>query len=140
MTAVAQATGNGVLYTVSPTVGVTGTFSKTYDGSTSAPGSFSISLTGYDQDALTSTYSNAVYGDANAGTSKTVIANGVAVTAATNGSATVYGYATHNGVRQYRHDRGASAHGDGGCAEPDLWRCQSGADLCGRRQRPRQQR
>ncbi len=94
VTAVAQATGNGVLYTVSPTVGVTGAFSKTYDGNTSAPGSFSISLTGYDQDVLTSTYSNAVYGDANAGTSKTVIATGVAITAATNGAATVYGYAT----------------------------------------------
>ena len=39
-TAVAQATGNGVLYSVAPTVGLSGTVSKTYDGNTTvAPGS-----------------------------------------------------------------------------------------------------
>ncbi len=93
-TAVAQATGNGVLYTVTPTVGLSGTVSKTYDGNTSvAPGSYSIGFTGFDQDVLTATYSNLVYGDANAGTSKTVTANGVAITSATNGGAIVYGYA-----------------------------------------------
>ena len=93
-TAVAQATGNGVLYTVTPTVGLSGTVSKTYDGNTSvAPGSYSIGFTGFDQDVLTATYSNLVYGDANAGTGKTVTANGVAITSATNGSANVYGYA-----------------------------------------------
>ena len=46
-TAVAQATGNGVLYTVTPTIGLTGTVSKTYDGNTSAaPGSFSMVVSG----------------------------------------------------------------------------------------------
>ena len=72
---------------------MTGTVSKTYDGNTSAGLWFSIGFTGYDQDVLTSTYSNLVYGDANAGTGKTVTANGVAVTSATNGGAIVYGYA-----------------------------------------------
>jgi filamentous hemagglutinin family protein len=95
VTAVAQATGNGVLYTVTPTIGLTGTASKTYDGNTSvAPGSFSVGFAGYDQDLITLTYSNLVYGDANAGTGKNVTANGVAVTSATNGGATVYGYAS----------------------------------------------
>ena len=95
VTALAQATGNGVLYTVTPTVGLTGTVSKTYDGNTSvAPGSFSVGFTGYDHDLITVTYSNLLYGDANAGTGKTVTANGVAVTSASNGGATVYGYAS----------------------------------------------
>ncbi len=94
-TAVAQATGNGVLYSVAPTVGLTGTVFKTYDGNTTvAPGSYRIGFTGYDQDVLTLSYSNLVYGDANAGASKTVTANGVAVTSATSGSALVYGYAS----------------------------------------------
>ena len=34
----------------------------------------------------------------------------------------------------------ARDHGDGGCEEPRLWRCQSGADLSGRRLRPGQWR
>ena len=94
VTAAAQATGNGVLYTVTPTIGLTGTVSKTYDGTTTvAPGSFSVGFTGYDQDVISLTYSNLVYGDANAGSGKTVTANGVTVTSASNGSATVYGYA-----------------------------------------------
>jgi filamentous hemagglutinin family protein len=93
VTAVGQATGNGVLYTVAPTLGLTGTVSKTYDGTTSvAPGSFSMGFTGYDQDLVTLTYSSLVYGDANAGTGKAVSANGVAVNSASNGNATVYGY------------------------------------------------
>jgi filamentous hemagglutinin family protein len=92
-TAVAQATGNGVLYSVTPTIGLTGTASKTYDGNTGVtPGSFSVGFTGYDQDVVTLTYSNLVYGDVNAGTGKTVTANGVAVTSATNGGVIVYGY------------------------------------------------
>ena len=94
VTSVAQSTGNGVLYTVVPTVGLTGTASKTYDGDTSvASGSYSVGFTGYDQDVLTLTYSKLVYGDANAGTGKTVTANGLAITSATNGGVTVYGYA-----------------------------------------------
>ena len=35
---------------------------------------------------------------------------------------------------------GASDHGDGRCEEPGLWRCQSGADLAGRRRGPGQWR
>ena len=34
----------------------------------------------------------------------------------------------------------ARDHGHGRCQEPGLWRCQSGADLSGRRLRPRQRR
>ena len=90
-TAVAQATGNGFLYSVVPTVGLTGTVGKIYDGSTGAtPGSLVVS--GIDGDVLASTYSDVVYGDANVGTGKTVTVSGLAITAASNGSAVVYGY------------------------------------------------
>jgi hypothetical protein len=93
VTTVAQATGNGVLYSVMPTVELTGTVSKTYDGNTRVtPGSFSVGITGYDQDVLTYSYSNLVYASANAGSNRTVTANRVAITLATDGSATVYGY------------------------------------------------
>ena len=38
------------------------------------------------------------------------------------------------------HRHSARDHGDGRCEEPGLWRCQSCADLSGRRLRPRQWR
>ena len=42
---------------------------------------------------------------------------------------------------EHRPDRQpAGDHGDGRCEEPRLWRCQPGADLSGRRLRPRQRR
>jgi filamentous hemagglutinin family protein len=93
VTTVAQATGNGVLYSVTPTAGLTGTVSKTYDGDSSVtPGSFSVGITGYDQDVLAYSYSNLVYDSPNVGNNRTVTANGVAITLATDGGAIVYGY------------------------------------------------
>jgi filamentous hemagglutinin family protein len=96
VTAVAGS-GNGFLYTLAPTVtpGLTGTVSKTYDGSTAA------TLTGANY-----TVSGAVDGDlitlnnplsgnfdnANAGTGKNVNVSGIALASAANGAATVYGY------------------------------------------------
>ena len=117
VTAAAQATGNGVLYTVTPTIGLTGTVSKTYDGTTTvAPGSFSVGFTGYDQDVISLTYSNLVYGDANAGSRQDRHRqrrrghlrqqrqrHGLRICAG------------DNRVRQYRQHRGAPAHGDGEC-------------------------
>jgi hypothetical protein len=94
VTALAQSTGNGVLYGYAPTVttGLTG-ISKTYDGNTTATlGPSNLSATGIDGDVLTVSYVNAAYGNANAGTGKTVTVDGLALTSATNGGATVYGY------------------------------------------------
>jgi filamentous hemagglutinin family protein len=95
VTAVAQATGNGVLYSVVPTASLSGTVAKTYDGNTSVvPGSFSIAGLGIGGEVLGITYTGLTYDNANAATGKTVTANGFAVASAMDGSANVYGYAT----------------------------------------------
>ncbi|WP_445489495.1 beta strand repeat-containing protein [Rhodopseudomonas sp. RCAM05734] len=88
VTAVAQATGNGFLYSVAPTV--TPTVSKTYDGGTGA--TLASTASGLDGDVIGLSYTTAAYDNANAGTGKTVTVNGLTMTSATNGGATVYGY------------------------------------------------
>lgn len=96
-TAVAQGTGNGFLYRLAPTVAVslTGNVTKVYDATTTAnlaPANFSAAA-GVDGDTITLvTAAGANYDTPNAGTGKTVTAHGVAVGAASNGAAAVYGY------------------------------------------------
>ncbi|WP_445489499.1 beta strand repeat-containing protein [Rhodopseudomonas sp. RCAM05734] len=90
VTAVAQATGNGVLYTVAPMIGLNGTFSKTYDGTTDA--ALSSSNTGIDGDVIMLGSSGAVYDNANAGSGRIVAVNGLTISSASNGRAAVYGY------------------------------------------------
>jgi filamentous hemagglutinin family protein len=97
---VAQSTGNGFLYTVAPilTVGLTGTTSKTYDGTTTASLTASnFAVTGAidgDNISLLSTPILGSYADPNAGASKTVSAGGFLLSglAISNGSAAIYGY------------------------------------------------
>jgi hypothetical protein len=88
VTAVAQATGNGVLYSTAPVI--TPTASKTYDGNNSA--TVASSVNGIDGDVVALSYSSAAYDNANAGTGKTVTVNSLTMTSATNGAAIVYGY------------------------------------------------
>ena len=131
VTAVAQATGNGVLYTVSPTVGLTGTVSKTYDGNTSvAPGSYSIGFTGLR--------SGCAHGHLfEPGLRRRECRHQQDGHRQRRGDHLGHQWRRHrlwlcvgnNGVRQYRHHRGACDHGDGRCAEPGLRRCQSDAEL-----------
>jgi filamentous hemagglutinin family protein len=97
---VAQSTGNGFLYTVAPilTVGLTGTTSKTYDGTTSASLTASnFAVTGAidgDNISLLSTPILGSYADPNAGGSKPVSAGGFSLSSLSisNGSAAIYGY------------------------------------------------
>ncbi len=95
-TPVAQSTGNGVLYTLAPslTASLTGATGKTYDGTTTAtltPANLtsSGSLAG-DTVALSTT--GATYANKNAGVGKTVTATGISSTATDDSGATVYGY------------------------------------------------
>jgi filamentous hemagglutinin family protein len=95
-TGVAQATGNGLLYTEAPTltIGLAGTVvSKTYDGTTAAAltaGNYSVSGTAGD-DTITVTSSGASYGGKDAGTGLLVTAGGLGFTAF-DGAIPVYGY------------------------------------------------
>jgi len=88
--------GNGVIYSVAPSVisVLTGTVTKTYDGTTAAPlspGNFSTTGA-IDGDIVVVNYpSSGVYADKNVGTAKGVSAT-VAITGATNGTTPVYGY------------------------------------------------
>lgn len=97
----AQTSGNGFIYSVAPSIAGTlsGTASKTYDGTTSAPTtSLSFSGTGIDGDtvAATNAFSSASYANRNAGSGKTVTATvsglsgGTMVRSADNKP--VYGY------------------------------------------------
>jgi hypothetical protein len=97
VTAPAQATGNGFLYTLAPSItpGLTGTVSKGYDGTTVAtlvPGNFTNSgIVDGDTVTLTSPGGGS-YDTKHVGTGKNVNVTGIAITSATNGPATVYGY------------------------------------------------
>jgi len=96
VTTVAQPTGNGLLYTLAPTItpGLTGTASKVYDGTTTAtlaPGNFTATGA-VDGDTVTLTAGSASYDNRNVGTGKAVTATGITASAS-NGAATVYGYA-----------------------------------------------
>ena len=89
------ASGNGFLYTLAPTItpGLTGTVSKSYDGTptaTLAPGNFTVAGA-VDGDTVTLSGSGS-YDNRNVGTTKTVTATGITASAV-NGAATVYGYA-----------------------------------------------
>jgi len=96
----AQSTGDGFIYTYAPilTVGLTGTTTKTYDGTTSASlSSSNYSVTGGidgDSISLLSTPILGAYADPNAGASKTVTASGFSLSSLSiiNGSAAIYGY------------------------------------------------
>ncbi len=92
-----QGSGNGLIYSYAPTVtaGLTGTVSKTYDGTTSATlatGNYSISGA-VDGDTVTlNNPASGNYDTQNVGSSKTVIVTGASIASVTNGAATVYGY------------------------------------------------
>ena len=95
VTPVAQATGNGFLYTLAPTVtpGLTGTTSKVYDGTTAAtllPANYTAAGA-VDGDTVGFTSTGATYVNRNVGVGKSVTATGLAAVAS-NGAATVYGY------------------------------------------------
>ena len=89
--------GNGLLYTVAPTISVslTGTTSKVYDGTTDATlTSANYASSGaIDGDTVSYTVGgSARYADKNAGSAKTVSVDGLALSGASNGSVVVYGY------------------------------------------------
>ena len=98
-TTVAQAAGNGFLYSLAPLLAasLTGSVSKVYDATTTA----SLSGLGYSTagsvDGDTITLSplpvNGRFDTPSVGTGKTVTAAGVSLVSAVNGSAKVYGYA-----------------------------------------------
>jgi len=93
--------GNGFIYRTTPTVTVslTGPVSKVYDGNATATltgSNFSISGA-IDGDSVGYLNNGATYNTKNVGTGKTVTAN-VALNGATNGAATVYGYALSSGT------------------------------------------
>jgi filamentous hemagglutinin family protein len=96
----AQATGNGFLYSYAPvlTVGLSGTISKTYDGTTAATlTSSNYHVSGaIDGDAVTlaNTPASGTYSDPNAGSGKNVSASGISFAnlSIANGSANIYGY------------------------------------------------
>jgi len=91
-------TGNGFLYTVAPiiTVSLQNTVSKTYDGTATATlNASNYSISGaIDGDTVTlNDPTVGSYADRNVGTGKIVSVSGLSILSATNGSATVYGYA-----------------------------------------------
>jgi filamentous hemagglutinin family protein len=95
-TAALSATGNGFLYTLAPTLGVSlaNTVSKVYDGTTAATlAASNFNVAGaLNGDAVTISDTSATYGTRNVGSNELVTANGLAVASATNGSVTIYGY------------------------------------------------
>lgn len=88
---------NGFLYTITPliTPSLTGTISKSYDGTTTASltnGNYLVSGT-VDGDAVTiSNPASGTYATPNVGTALNVAVSGISLTSTVNGSATVYGY------------------------------------------------
>ncbi|MES3020472.1 MAG: YDG domain-containing protein, partial [Pseudomonadota bacterium] len=102
-------TGNGMLYTLAPTVtaGLTGTVSKTYDGTASAPltaANYTVSGMVVGDTVLLNNPSAGAYTSAgtapgvrDAGTGKTVEVSGIAVASASEGAAAVYGYRIASG-------------------------------------------
>lgn len=89
-------TGNGLLYSVAPTVtvGLQGSVSREYDASLAAAlsaGNFSLSGA-IDGDTVTYSVGATAFADKNVGSGKQVTATGLALTDATNGAMPVYGY------------------------------------------------
>lgn len=96
-TTVAQSTGNGLFYTLAPTLtpSLIGSTSKTYDSTTtSAVAAANLTSTGgLTGDTITLGATGATYADKNQGSGKSVTATGVSVAAASDSTgATVYGY------------------------------------------------
>ena len=89
--------GNGFLYTLAPAItpSLTGSVSKTYDGTGAAvlaAGNYSISGA-VDGDTVTlNNPASGTFSNKNVGTGKTVTASGLSVASAANGGTTVYGY------------------------------------------------
>jgi filamentous hemagglutinin family protein len=104
VTATAQATGNGVLYTHAPvlTVGLTGSVTKTYDGTTSAGGfgTDNLSITNglVSGDEVTLSFDTAAYADKNAGSGIDIDVTGIGIVSAKDGDAVVYGYQLESSV------------------------------------------
>ncbi len=95
ITPVAQATGNGILYSLAPslTPDLTGTTGKVYDGTTGATllaGNFTAAGA-VDGDAVTLAWTGSAFGDRNVGIAKAVTATGITASAS-NAGAPVYGY------------------------------------------------
>ncbi|MHB8167982.1 MAG: two-partner secretion domain-containing protein, partial [Sulfuricella sp.] len=89
--------GNGFIYSVAPiiTPSLTGTTSKTYDGTTAAslaPANYATSGVLDGDTVLLNNPTSGLYVDKNVGTGKSVTASGLSIASATNGAATVYGY------------------------------------------------
>ena len=99
VTPIAQPTGNGFLYSLAPAItpGLTGTVSRVYDGNTTATlAADNFTATGaVDGDTVALSATGATYDNRNVGTNKLVTATGIAMTSATNGSASVYGYSVN---------------------------------------------
>ena len=99
-TTVAQATGNGHLYSTAPVVQVAlvGSTGKVYDGTTAASltlaSNFAVSgaIDGDDISGFLTGFANATYDTRNVGTAKTVTATGLTGGTAIDGAVTVYGY------------------------------------------------
>jgi len=95
-TTVAQATGNGFLYTLAPTItaGLTGKVSKAYDTTIKAPlSAANYSVSGaVDGDTVILNPTSGSFDNVNVGTGKTVSVSGITVVSASNGTANVYGY------------------------------------------------
>ena len=96
VTPVAQATGNGFLYSLAPSItpGLTGTTGRVYDGTTGVAllaGNFTATGA-VDGDVVALNWTGSAYGDRNAGTGKAVTATGITASAS-NAGALVYGYA-----------------------------------------------
>ena len=95
-TPVAQAAGNGFLYSLAPTItaGLTGSPARVYDGTTGLTllaGNFTA-VGAVDGDAVTLNWTGSAYGDRNAGSGKLVTATGITASTS-NAGAPVYGYA-----------------------------------------------
>ncbi|MBB5985447.1 YDG domain-containing protein [Sphingobium lignivorans] len=97
-TAPALATGNGVLYTDTPSVSValTGTYSRDYDGTTDAAlAQSNFVATGLTGTERATVYSTASFDTKNVGTGKTILADDLAVVVR-DGSVKVFGYTLSN--------------------------------------------
>jgi MBG domain (YGX type)/YDG domain len=96
ITPVAQATGNGFLFSLAPTitVGLTGSPAKVYDGTTGLTllaGKFTA-VGAVDGDVVTLNWTGSAFGDRNVGSGKLVTATGITASAS-NAGAPVYGHA-----------------------------------------------
>ncbi|WP_319801504.1 MULTISPECIES: YDG domain-containing protein [unclassified Sphingobium] len=94
----ALATGNGMLYTATPSVSValTGTYSRDYDGTTDAAlAQSNFVATGLSGTERATVYSTASFDTKNVGTGKTILADDLAVVVR-DGNVKVFGYALSN--------------------------------------------